>query len=154
MEVTVKAEKFDESQSNTYQGQNLPGRKVREAMSLVSVMDGEIIVLGGLQEVQLNTSEQRYNLLSDLPFFGKKFFRPKNVKYTPTELMIFLKPTIIDPNESTAEENSEILDRMLDPSYTPVFRAPSGRILGVPDLDGKSRNNTTMKDAPSIQPKL
>ena len=28
MEVEVKAEKFDETQSNTYQGQSLPGKKV------------------------------------------------------------------------------------------------------------------------------
>ena len=92
MEVKVKAEKFDETQSNTYQGQNIPGRKVREARSLVSVFDGEIIVLGGLQEVQLDTTESRYNLLSDIPILGEKFFRPKKVSYTPTELMIFMRP--------------------------------------------------------------
>jgi general secretion pathway protein D len=48
MEVEVKAEKFDETQSNTYQGQNLPGKKVREAKSFVTIRDQEIIVLGGL----------------------------------------------------------------------------------------------------------
>ena len=55
MEVTIKAEKFDETQSNVYQGQNLPGRKRREAMSTISIMDGEILVLGGLQEVKMDS---------------------------------------------------------------------------------------------------
>ena len=46
MEVEVKAEKFDETQSNTYEGQSAPGKKVREAKSFVTIRDEEIIVLG------------------------------------------------------------------------------------------------------------
>ena len=151
MEVKVKAEKFDETQSNTYQGQNIPGRKVREARSLVSVFDGEIIVLGGLQEVQLDTTESRYNLLSDIPILGEKFFRPKKVSYTPTELMIFMRPTIIDPVaqlksltsvKNLKEEtqvihnklNNDYIDRMLKPEYTPRFKSPSGKFLGDPNI--------------------
>ena len=151
MEVKVKAEKFDETQSNTYQGQNIPGRKVREARSLVSVFDGEIIVLGGLQEVQLDTTESRYNLLSDIPILGEKFFRPKKVSYTPTELMIFMRPTIIDPvaqlksltsvknlKEETQVNhnkfNNDYIDRMLKPEYTPRFKSPSGKFLGDPNI--------------------
>ena len=89
MEVEVKAEKFDETKSNTFQDQSLPAKKIREAKSLITIKDGEIIVLGGLQEVQVDSTESKYNLLSDIPYFEKKFFRPKTVKYTPTELMIF-----------------------------------------------------------------
>ena len=154
MEVKVKAEKFDETQSNTYQGQNIPGRKVREARSLVSVFDGEIIVLGGLQEVQLDTTESRYNLLSDIPILGEKFFRPKKVSYTPTELMIFMRPTIIDPvaqlksltsvknlKEETQDNhnkfNNDYIDRMLKPEYTPRFKSPSGKFLGDPNIQQK-----------------
>ena len=37
MEVEVKAEKFDETQSNTYAGQSLPAKKIREAKSLVTI---------------------------------------------------------------------------------------------------------------------
>ena len=39
MEVEVKAEKFDETQSNTYQGQSLPAKKIREAKSFVTIRD-------------------------------------------------------------------------------------------------------------------
>ena len=95
MEVEVKAEKFDETQSNTYQGQSLPAKKIREAKSFVTIRNEEIIVLGGLQEVQVDSTESKYNLLSDIPYLGEKFFRPKTIKYTPTELLIFLKPTIM-----------------------------------------------------------
>ena len=46
----MKAEKFDETKSNTFQDQSLPAKKIREAKSLITIKDGEIIVLGGLQE--------------------------------------------------------------------------------------------------------
>ena len=168
MEVKVKAEKFDETQANEYQGQSLPGKKVREALSHVSILDGEILVLGGLQEVQLDTTKTRYNLLSDIPYFGEKFFTPESTKYTPTELLIFLRPTIIDPKKKEIEltskaterefvqkafnqENSDTIDRMIDKQYTPVFRSPSGKLLGISDEFEDTRSE---QDSKSSQPIL
>jgi general secretion pathway protein D len=168
MEVTVKAEKFDETQSNVYQGQNLPGRKRREAMSTISIMDGEILVLGGLQEVKMDSSETRFNFLSDIPVLGEKFFRPKSLQYTPTELLIFLRPTIIDPKAKKSaltarkedltqaqsrfnESSNRQLDSLLEPKYSPTFKAPSGRVLGVPDLDDRY---SSPQDIQSFKPSL
>jgi general secretion pathway protein D len=168
MEVKVKAEKFDETQANEYQGQSLPGKKVREALSHVSILDGEILVLGGLQEVQLDTTTTRYNLLSDIPFFGEKFFTPESTKYTPTELLIFLRPTIIDPKKKEIEltsklserkftqetfnqKTSDTIDRMIDKQYTPVFRSPSGKLLGMSDGFEDTRSE---QDKKAPQPNL
>ena len=143
MEVEVKAEKFDETQSNTYQGQSLPAKKIREAKSVVTVRDGEIIVLGGLQEVQVDSTESKYNLLSDIPYLGKKFFRPKTVKYTPTELLIFLKPTIMRPGFNDTEDNINSIDERIKGDYKPKFTSPSGQILGMPDIDGKNKGQAS-----------
>jgi general secretion pathway protein D len=154
MEVEVKAEKFDETQSNTYAGQSLPAKKIREAKSLVTIRDQEILVLGGLQEVQVDSTESRYNLLSDIPYFGEKFFRPKAVKYTPTELLIFLRPTIMKPGDEQSEKNIQEIDRRLAPKYAPQFRSPSGKLLGMPDLDGKEMTLESVKDTPSTRPNL
>ncbi len=154
MEVEVKAEKFDETQSNTYQGQSLPAKKIREAKSLITIRDGEIIVLGGLQEVQVDSTESKYNLLSDIPYLGEKFFRPKTIKYTPTELLIFLRPTIIKPGFEETKSNTQSIDERINPDYAPKFISPSGRILGMPDIDVKSKGIPLSKDAPSILPSL
>ncbi len=154
MEVEVKAEKFDETQSNTYQGQSLPAKKIREAKSVVTVRDGEIIVLGGLQEVQVDSTESKYNLLSDLPYLGKKFFRPKTVKYTPTELLIFLKPTIMRPGFNDTEENVKSIDDRIKGDYKPKFTSPSGKILGMPDIDGKNKGQASNQDKPASRPSL
>ena len=147
MEVEVKAEKFDETQSNTYQGQSLPAKKIREAKSVVTVRDGEIIVLGGLQEVQVDSTESKYNLLSDIPYLGKKFFRPKTVKYTPTELLIFLKPTIMRPGFNDTEDNINSIDERIKGDYKPKFTSPSGQILGMPDIDGKNKGQASQGQA-------
>lgn len=152
MEVEVKAEKFDETQSNTYQGQSLPGKKTREAKSFVTIRDEEIIVLGGLQEVQVDSTESKYNLLSSIPYFGEKFFSPKTIKYTPTELLIFLKPSIMKADYDMTEENIKSIDERIEGDYAPKFRSPSGRILGMPDIDGIMKNNSASKDMPSSKP--
>ena len=154
MEVEVKAEKFDETQSNTYQGQSLPGKKVREAKSMVTIKDGEIIVLGGLQEVQVDSTESKYNLLSDIPILGERFFRPKTVKYTPTELLIFLRPTIMKPGSDETLQNVQAIDRRIDQKYAPKFSSPSGKILGMPGIDGVQQSSSTVQDIPASLPKL
>ena len=154
MEVEVKAEKFDETQSNTYQGQSLPAKKIREAKSLITIRDGEIIVLGGLQEVQVDSTESKYNLLSDIPYFGEKFFRPKTIKYTPTELLIFLRPTIIKPGYEETDANVQSIDERINASYAPKFTSPSGRTLGMPDIDGKSNGTGLNQDVRSTLPRL
>ena len=156
MEVEVKAEKFDETEVNVYQGQNLPAKKIREAKSFVTVRDGEILVLGGLQEVQVDSTESRYRFLSSIPFFGKKFFRPNAVKYTPTELLIFLRPTILKPGEDRTAEHITNIDQRLSPDYRPRFTSPSGRALNPPSSkDSPTRRSSfSERDEPSPPPIL
>ena len=153
MSVQVTAEKFDETNINTYEGQNLPSIKSRIAETDIAIRDGQIMVLGGLQEVQLDSTNSKYNLLSDIPYFGKKFFSPHNEKYTPTELMIFIRPTIIDPEnpqDDFSEINKRTLDALMEPTYTPRFISPSGKVLGVPDKSASTSN----PDKPSSKPSL
>lgn len=154
MEVEVTAEKFDETTANTYQGMQLPSKKIRQAKSFVTVRDGEILVLGGLQEVQVDSTESRYNLLSSIPLLGKKFFRPKSVKYTPTELLIFLRPTILRPGENFSRKNVTDIDRRLSPDYRPRFTSPSGRGLVPPGDKGTPvrRTEYSERDEPSAPP--
>ena len=138
MSVEVTAEKFDDTNTNTYEGQTLASIKSRRAETDLAIRDGQIMVLGGLQEVQLDSTKSRYNLLSDIPYFGEKFFTPHNERYTPTELMIFIRPTIIDPEnplDDFSKNNVSTLDSMMSPKYTPRFISPSGKVLGVPNLE-------------------
>ena len=117
-------------------------------------LSGAILVLSGLQEVQGDSTESKSNVLSGIPYLGKRFFSPKTVKYTPTELMIFLRPTIMKPGFDDSDINTRAIDKRIDANYAPKFSSPSGRILGMPDLDDKRKGVSSLKDLPSDRPEL
>jgi general secretion pathway protein D len=64
----------------------------------VLVDDGQIIVLGGLIEDTVNDTVEKIPFLGDIPFLGY-FFRYQSKQRGKTNLMVFLRPTVIR-NES------------------------------------------------------
>lgn len=69
----------------------------RALESSVLVDDGSIIVLGGLIDDNFGTGEDKVPILGDIPLFGG-LFRYETRKRTKTNLMVFLRPTIVrDP---------------------------------------------------------
>jgi len=78
---------------------------------LRSVRDKEIIVLGGLLEDNEEISLSKIPLLGDIPVLGKAF-QSKGKSRVKTNLMVFLRPTIIR-NASDARPLTQIgLDRI------------------------------------------
>ena len=75
----------------------------RQVKTVVMVDDGEIVVLGGLIDDNVNQSEQKVPLLGDIPFIGA-LFRSRSSTVQKTTLMIFLHPTIL----RTAEDNTRV----------------------------------------------
>ena len=72
----------------------VPEIQTREMESLMSVNDGDIAVLGGLMQDQLNNTDDAVPGISKIPFFGN-FFTHRNDTTTKTELVIFLRPTVV-----------------------------------------------------------
>ncbi len=66
----------------------------RTIKAKVLVDDGQIIVLGGLIRNDEGDTYDRIPLLGDIPLIGQ-IFRKKSKKQTKTNLMVFLRPTII-----------------------------------------------------------
>ena len=66
----------------------------RSLDSTVLVDDGQIVVLGGLIEDQIQEGEDRVPVLGDIPLLGH-LFRYKTRDHTRTNLMIFLRPVIV-----------------------------------------------------------
>jgi general secretion pathway protein D len=76
----------------------VPEIQTREMESMLRLSDGEVAVMGGLMEDKINYSTSEIPGLGGLPGIGN-FFRNRNDTSTKTELVIFLKPTIIrDPS--------------------------------------------------------
>ena len=43
------------------------------------------------------------------------------------------------PGSEETQRNIEQIDVRIEPDYAPKFRSPSGRVLGMPDIDGKKK---------------
>jgi general secretion pathway protein D len=71
----------------------------------VIVDDGEILVLGGLLEDVLRESDQRVPVLGSIPVLGA-LFRSQRTEKVKTNLMIFIKPTILRDAATTAFETN------------------------------------------------
>jgi MSHA biogenesis protein MshL len=73
----------------------LPKVSVSETDSVVRVMDREIVAIGGLMSTQASKNKAGMTGLSDLPIVGG-LFRQKTVSATKRELVVLIKPTIIN----------------------------------------------------------
>ncbi|MDH5456137.1 MAG: type II secretion system protein GspD, partial [Gammaproteobacteria bacterium] len=72
----------------------------------VIVDDGEILVLGGLLEDVLRESDQRVPVLGRIPLLGN-LFRSRKTEKLKTNLMVFIRPTILRDATQTAFETNQ-----------------------------------------------
>lgn len=66
----------------------------RQLTTNVLIQDGQMLALGGLIQEQTNESEQKIPILGDIPVLGH-LFKSTNTTTGKTNLMVFIKPTII-----------------------------------------------------------
>jgi len=79
----------------------------------VIVEDGEILVLGGLLEDVLRESNQSVPILGNIPLLGN-LFRSRKTEKVKTNLMIFIRPTILRDTATTALETNQKYNMMRD----------------------------------------
>jgi type II secretory pathway component GspD/PulD (secretin) len=101
LEISQRVE--SKGQSVKLNGNELPSTVKREAVSFVSVRDGDAVVLAGLQEKTVTTNDGKIWLLGDIPVIGRLLFSPKSTVEETKELVIFIKPTIVS-NPAEEEE--------------------------------------------------
>lgn len=81
----------------------------RSATSFVSVQDGQVIVLGGLQEKEISTSHGRMFLLGQIPILGDWLFSSKREEVKIKDLVIFIRPQVItNAEEANAQAGRSI----------------------------------------------
>ncbi len=73
---------------------NIPIIRSREIESVIRVSNGNIAVMGGLMEDLRNDKDDSVPLLSRIPLAGELFINRDDTT-TKTELVIFLRPTVI-----------------------------------------------------------
>jgi type IV pilus assembly protein PilQ len=90
MTINVKQSSFTERITNTAP----PGTLNRDFQSLVRVRNGEMIMLGGLEENQINNSGSGLPFISRIPVLRWIFGNRTKAK-SENKLTIFIKPTVI-----------------------------------------------------------
>ncbi len=149
----------------------------REAESFISATSGDMIVLAGLQQGQTTNQEGSVYLLGDIPLIGE-LFKPKKESLERTELIMFIRPTIInsaraqDAVAKTNLENSPVKEDVenfiktgrfdvkssLDPQNGDSsvqdkegdLKGSSGSDEGTKDIDSSGRGKTEESKVPSF----
>jgi general secretion pathway protein D len=125
----------------------------RQLTTKVIVDDGHTVVLGGLIEDNVQNTRQKVPILGSIPILGA-LFRYDSRQKIKTNLMIFLRPTIIrnaaDSNRLTADRYRRLLGRsggILDDQRPMVeeFRPK-------PIIEGKDTSKTDSKKAGPTKP--
>jgi general secretion pathway protein D len=77
-----------------------PTTNKRSIESNVMVDDGQILVLGGLIEDRFSDNKSKVPLLGDIPYLGA-LFRTETRERKRTNLMVFLRPTVLRDAETS-----------------------------------------------------
>ena len=81
----------------------------REANSTITVQDGKIAVLAGLQQNKANNTKTFFPLIGRIPVL-KNLLSNTDKEYNRTELIIFIRPTIIRNQQQSRDLTKDILD--------------------------------------------
>lgn len=80
----------------------IPVVKKRSADTTVIVRNGQLIVMGGLMREEVTQDVKRVPLLGSIPVLGV-LFRSSDNRTTKVELLIFIRPLIVESDSTAAE---------------------------------------------------
>ncbi len=98
----------------------------------VLVDDGQIVVLGGLIDDNLQDTEEKVPGLGDIPWLGN-LFKYRTRTHTKTNLMVFLRPTVVRSDQQSSDlaldryeyfRNIEIGNQLEQPAMLPDMDPP------------------------------
>jgi general secretion pathway protein D len=91
----------------TIDGNTQPIIDHREATSYVNVQDGQMVVLGGLQQHQVSADHTKLGLLWEIPVISNIFGQHKN-DTERKELLFFVRPHVIAPVDSNTYTSKRV----------------------------------------------
>ncbi|WP_269539667.1 secretin N-terminal domain-containing protein [Cerasicoccus fimbriatus] len=111
--IQMEIEQIVENVVSTTQvnGSEQPIIGKREATSFVSVSDGEVIVLAGLQATQFSNGDGKLWLLGYIPLIGD-LLNPESETNERRELMIFIRPTVYFGPDDAHKHAQEVISRL------------------------------------------
>lgn len=99
--------------------ENFQNTEERGSKSILRVMDGDTIIIGGLLRADVSDVRQRVPVISKVPVLGAAF-RHKDKSEEERELIIFITPQIMEENymqEFSSKKTEPIVRERETPSY-------------------------------------
>jgi len=110
-------------------------------------------VLGGLIEDNVQDGQQKVPILGDIPFLGR-LFRTDSVDVSKTNLLIFIRPTIIRDNAqldgATADKYRYIRDQQLLRREQGLMFLDDGNLPVLPEWEEQIQQLEEIKEASSV----
>jgi general secretion pathway protein D len=121
----------------------------RVLQTKVLAADGRVVVLGGLIKDDVQDATQKVPLLGDIPFFGR-LFRNDAVQVVKTNLLIFIRPTIIRDDEqlagATADKYRYIRDQQVLRRERGLMFLDDGNMPVLPEWEEQIRQLEEIRD--------
>lgn len=152
MEIKQKVDSFGADVEIVGAGTQ-PTINTNQASSFVSVKDGEMIILGGLQQVDYSKNSTRLKGLGLLPIVGG-LFGDRSQDATKKELILFIKPHVIKTTDDAVQDVKDYMNTLDDPyqvnSYLENGQFDWERAIEKPRERNK-RLNSELKEAKQTQ---
>jgi MSHA biogenesis protein MshL len=87
-----------------------PSSEINESDSIVRVQDGSIVAIGGLMKQQQGRNSAQLPGTGDTPF--SYLFGQKNVSASKTEMVILIRPTIIESDKNWQDDLQGLSERL------------------------------------------
>jgi general secretion pathway protein D len=127
IQLTIDQLIKDQIGTATINGNPTPVIGTRQATSTVNIVDGQMIVLGGLQRTSLNNSRAKIGFIYEIPILSQ-LLGARTSSTDRTELLLFIRPHVLKPEQGTDDVNKtidtlsnkeQINQYLKDPSTTP-----------------------------------
>jgi len=107
VQLTIDQKVDDILGQQVLNGNSTPIISDREANSYVTVKSGDMIVLGGLQRTSKSVNQNKIGLLYEIPIVSQLLGGNTTI-LNRTELLFFIRPTIITPDRATPDTQQRI----------------------------------------------
>lgn len=84
---------------------------IRESDSIIRAKSGQVVIIGGLMQNRIEQNESKVPLLGDIPLLGALFTHVQDTT-VKSELVILLKPIVIDSEQQMTEQVNRMKSRL------------------------------------------
>jgi len=107
LDVAPEVSNLDFGNAIVVGGIRLPALQTRRVHSILHVLDGQTLVIGGLYQVEHSRTVRKIPLLGDIPLLGN-LFKHTDKQERDTELVVFVTPEIVTEASSAARTQEEL----------------------------------------------